>query len=261
MNYPKSVLELVVAYGDKETIKELVTSTQNPLSILIKDLPDYLSFIEGIAIPNGWVWADGDPFEFNEPDIMSALDNSPYGLMIELEANYAEGVGWVYGELDQLEYSFMQEYENHVTAKGVLEKLDEIRSIGGSTMINVKKGDYVVKWRSYSSDGDLSLGDVCKVIKDIVEFPEGYYNFPVGGLLNIDTSIHTNEAYNVFDFRKAIELVPETLDGEISDREELIELYAEYQNATKELAKSQKLVEELEKVVESTKEDILKFLS
>lgn len=128
-------------------------------------------------------------------------------------------------------------------------------------MINVKKGDYVVKWRSYSSDGDLSLGDVCKVVEDVVEFPEGYYNFPIGGLINIDTAIQTKEVYNVYDFRKAIELVPDTLDGDISDREDLIELYAEYQNATKELAKSQKLVEELEKVVESTKEDILNFLN
>lgn len=131
MKYPKSVLELVVAYGNKYVLKDLVSSMQEPLSILIKDLPDYLSFIEGIAIPNEWVWADGDPFEFNEPDIRSALDNSPYGLILELEANYAEGVGWVYGELDQLEYSFMQEYDNHITAKGALEKLDEIRSIGG----------------------------------------------------------------------------------------------------------------------------------
>lgn len=131
MKYPKSVLELVVAYGNKDVLKDLVSSMQEPLSILIKDLPDYLSFIEGIAIPNGWLWADGDPFEFNEPDIRSALDNNPYGLILELEANYAEGVGWVYGELDQLEYSFMQEYDNHITAKGALEKLDEIRSLGG----------------------------------------------------------------------------------------------------------------------------------
>lgn len=133
MKYPKSVLELVVAYGDKDVLKDLVSSMQEPLSILFKDLPDYLEFIMGIAIPSGWVWADGDPFEFNEPDIRSALDNSysSHGLMIELEANYAEGVGWVYAGLDQLSYSYMQEYDNHITAKGALEKLDEIRSIGG----------------------------------------------------------------------------------------------------------------------------------
>lgn len=94
-----------------------------------------------------------------------------------------------------------------------------------------------------------------------MNFQRGCYNFPIGGLLNIDTCTHTKEAYDVHDFRKAIELVPDTLDGDISDREELIELYAEYQNANKELAKSQKVVEELEKVVESTKEDILNFLN
>lgn len=49
-------------------------------------------------------------------------------------------------------------------------------------MIKVKKGDYVVKWRSYSSDGDLSLGDVCKVVEDIVEFPEGVLQLPDRGI-------------------------------------------------------------------------------
>lgn len=127
-------------------------------------------------------------------------------------------------------------------------------------MIKVKKGDYVVKWSSEYADEALSLGDVCKVVKDIVEFPEGYYHFPIGGLLNVDTATHNKEVYNVYTFRKAVELVPDELVEDISDGEELIELYAEYQNATKELAKSQKMVEELEKVVESTKEDILNFL-
>jgi len=132
LKYPKSVLELVTAFGTKDIMQELVKSMDEPLSILFKDLGEYQEFANLVAIPNGWVWADWEPFKYDESDdpFFTAQQN-PYGILIELDSGYAEGIGWIHGELRQLEYNFMQEYDNHITGKSVLEAFSDMVSIGG----------------------------------------------------------------------------------------------------------------------------------
>lgn len=132
MKYPKSVLALVTAFGTKEIMQELVKSMNEPLTILFKDFDEYLEFSHLVAIPNGWVWADWEPFKYDESgDPWLTPEQNPNGMFIELESGYAEGIGWVHGELQQLEYSFMQEYDNNITGKSVLEAFSEMLGIGG----------------------------------------------------------------------------------------------------------------------------------